>query len=177
MSVSRRTIVAGGVGSLGHLSAARPSRELNVERVHVPYKGNSLAIESMLRGDTDLLFGAVLDVLALARSGELTLLAVTLAERVPTLPNVPTMLELGHAGLTATLWYAYDVPAGTPQDVIDVLATAIAKAAAHPGLQAQFAGLGVIVRLTPGPAFARFMREELERWKKVIVENNIKAEE
>lgn len=168
---------SGGVGSLGHLSAARLSRELNVERAHVPYKGNSLAVESMLRGDTDLLFGAVLDVQALARSGELTLLAVTSAERVPTLPNIPTMLELGHAGFTATLWYGYVVPAGTPQDVIDVLAAAITKAAAQPDLLAQFARLGVIVRLTPAPAFARFMREEFERWKKVIVENSIKAEE
>ncbi len=170
------TYASGGVGSLAHLSSVRLARELKVASTHVPYRGNSYAIDSMLSGQTDLLFGAVIDVFEQVKAGNLKLLAVTSTARVASFPDVPTMTELGFKDFTPTLWYGYVVPAGTPGDIVDRLASAIAKAASQPDLQARFAALGVTVKLTPGPAFGAFMLDEFVRWKNVIVENNIKVD-
>jgi tripartite-type tricarboxylate transporter receptor subunit TctC len=170
------TYASGGVGSLAHLSSLRLAREFNVPSTHVPYRGNSFAIESLLSGQTVLLFGAVIDVFEQVKAGKLKLLAVTSADRVASFPDVPTMTELGFKDFTPTLWYGYVVPAGTPGVAVDRLASAITKAASQPDLQARYAELGVTIKLTPGPAFGTFMRDEFVRWKQVIVENNIKLD-
>jgi tripartite-type tricarboxylate transporter receptor subunit TctC len=168
---------SGGVGSLGHLSAARLVRALNIKALHVPYRGNSGAVEGLLGGQTQMFFGAVLDSIELAKAGKLKILAVTSDKRMPNLPDVPTMKELGFQDFTPTIWYGYNVPANTPQEIVDRLAAAFAKGASQPDLQARLADLGVTINLSSGPEFAKYMREELARWQKVASENNIKLEE
>jgi tripartite-type tricarboxylate transporter receptor subunit TctC len=170
------TYATGGAGSLAHLASTRLAREFKVESTAVHYRGNGPAIQSLLGGQTDLLFGAVIDVFEQVRAGGLKLLAVTSPERIASFPDVPTMTELGFQDFTPTLWYGYDVPTGTPAAIVQRLEAAIGKAVSQPDLQARFATLGVIVKVTPGPAFGQFMQAEDERWRKVIIENHIKLD-
>jgi len=112
---------------------ARLVHELNVKGTHVPYRGNSAGVESLLGGQTDFSFASVIDELELAKAGKLRILAVTSVLRMPNLPDVPTMSELGFRDFTPSIWYGYDVPTGTPQAIVDRLAMAFAKAASQPG--------------------------------------------
>jgi tripartite-type tricarboxylate transporter receptor subunit TctC len=122
------TYASGGVGTLAHLSSVRLIKELNGAGNHVPYRGNNDAIQALLGNHVQMFFPSTAEALPLATSGEIRVLGVTSEERLPTLPDVPTMRELGFAQFNPRLWYAFLVPANTPANVISRLHDALAKA-------------------------------------------------
>ncbi len=166
----------GGLGSMGHLGIARLMHELNIKATPIHYRGSAPALQSILSNTTQLWLAVLVDVAELSKSGKVKVIAVTSEQRTPILPDVPTMIEQGFKGFTPTVWYAYNVPAGTPQPIVDKLAAAFVTATAQPDLQARLLELGVTIKITPGPAMAKFMHEDFLRWKQVIVENDITAQ-
>ncbi len=166
----------GGLGSMGHLGIARLMHELNIKSTPIHYRGSAPASQSILSNTTQLWFAVLVDVAELSRSGKVKVIAVTSEQRTPILPDVPTMVEQGFKDFTPTVWYAYNVPAGTPQEIIDKLAAAFAQATAQPDPRARLLELGVTIKITPGPEMAKFMHEDFLRWKQVIVENDITAQ-
>ena len=167
---------SGGAGSLSHLTSARLANELKVSATHVPYRGLSETIQAVVGDHVQFTFVNIPDVIELAKAGNVRLLAVTSERRQPSLPDVPTMVELGYPGFVAYSWTGYVVPAGTPPDVLTRLQNAFVQAAADPALQERLAKLGVAIRSRVGSDYGQFLHEEGARWKKVIEDNKIKIE-
>ncbi|AQV99240.1 tripartite tricarboxylate transporter substrate binding protein (plasmid) [Cupriavidus necator] len=169
------TYASGGVGSLAHLSAARLIKEWGGKGNHIPYKGNSDAIQGLLGDQIQLFFPSTAEAIPLVKAGKIRLLAVTSDARLPALPDVPTMKELGYADFKPRLWYAFLAPKGTPPTAVSRLTSAFAKAAASPDVKGKFSEMGFITDVKDPSAVSILMKGEAERWGKVIAENHIQA--
>ena len=169
------TYASGGMGTLAHLSSVRLINQLNGTRNHIPYRGNSDATQALLGNQVQLFFPGSAEAVSLAKSGKVRLLGVTSDERLSILPDVPTMKELGFADFTPRLWYAFFVPAETPNDVVSRLHAAFSKAVTDPSVLERLAALGFAMEIKDGAAVSAFMKSEAARWGKVIKDNNIKS--
>ena len=169
------TYVSGGAGTMAHLAAARLIRELGGTGIHVPYRGNGEAMQALLGNHAQMLFPSTADAGALITSGKIRILAVTSDNRLTTLPNVPTMKELGYADFTPRLWYAFVAPASTPGETISRLRDAFASAAKDPSVEQRLSVLGFTSEIKDSAGLSAYIKAEADRWSKVIKENNIKS--
>jgi len=169
------TYSSGGAGTLAHLSAVRLIKEMNGTGTNIPYRGNSDAIQALLGNQVQLFFPSTAEALPLAKSGKILLLAVTSEQRLPALPDVPTMKELGFADFNPRLWYAFLAPANTPANAIKALQDAFAKAVMDPSVRERLTAMGFATEIKDPAAVSAFMKSEAARWGKVIKDNNIKA--
>lgn len=167
---------SGGIGSLGHLVPARLARELKIAATHVPFRGVAPAIQEVVANRVQFMFVSGLEGMQIAKSGGIRLLAVTAEQRLPTLPDVPTIAELGFADFTPSVWYGFVVPAKTSAVLVDRLHKAFAKAANDRDVQKRLGELGLTVKIRSGVDFGRYMGEESIRWRRVVDENKIKME-
>jgi tripartite-type tricarboxylate transporter receptor subunit TctC len=167
---------SGGAGSISHLAAADLVQKLKISATHVPYRGFTPAVEALLGNDVHFICVTVSDVIELAKSGDVRLLAVTSEQRMSSLPDVPTMAELHFADFYPSSWNGYVAPANTPSDAIDRLYKAYGKAGSDPSVQDLLAKRGVMVKIRNGAEFGKFMSDESARWRHVIEENHIKME-
>lgn len=157
-----------GVGTTVHLSGELFSRRAGIQGVHVPFRGGSEALTSLLRGDIAFAVDNVPTALPSIRSGVLRPLAVTSAERWPDLPDVPTMAEAGVPDLVATSWGAVCVPTGTDAAIVARLSAAMRELAADPAAQQKFRPTGNrLLGTTPDEAAARAARER-PMWRDVV---------
>jgi tripartite-type tricarboxylate transporter receptor subunit TctC len=167
---------SGGTGSISHLTAARVVQSMKAKATHVPYRGLSNAVQAVVGDQVQFTVVNIPDVLELTRSGALRLLAVTSEQRLPYLPNVPTLAELRFPDAHVVSWSAYVAPVNTPPEVIARLHGAYTKAASDPAVHERLAKIGVTVRTMSGSDLGRFLEEEAVRWRRVIEENDIKLE-
>jgi tripartite-type tricarboxylate transporter receptor subunit TctC len=167
---------SGGNGSLGHLSGALLVQELKIKATHVPYRGNSPAMQDLMTNRVQLFFPTIIEGLAAAKTGDVRLLAVTSEQRLASAPDLPTMKELGLGHIDPRTWYGYLVPAKTPPAIVDRLHDAISKAVTRPDVQERLKAFSFQTVITTGPQFRDFMRAESGRWKKVIQDNGIKSD-
>jgi tripartite-type tricarboxylate transporter receptor subunit TctC len=172
-STEGTTYGSGGTGSLAHLSAVRLIKDLKGTGNHIPYRGNNDAIQGLLGNHVQMFFPSTAEALPLVQSGRIRLLGVTSEERLPKLPDVPTMKELGFAEFNPRLWYAFLVPANTPANIVSRLHDAFARAIMDPSVQGRLTALGFTIEIKDPAAVSAFMNEEAARWGKVIKENNI----
>jgi tripartite-type tricarboxylate transporter receptor subunit TctC len=169
------TYASGGAGTLAHLSSVRLIKELNGTGTHIPYRGNPDAIQGLLGNQVQLFFPSTAEALPLAKSGKIRLLGVTSEERLPTLPDVPTMKELGFAQFNPRLWFAFLAPASTPPNIVSGLHDAFAKAAMDPSIRDRLTALGFAMEVKDPAAVSAFMKSEAGRWGKVVKDNNIQS--
>lgn len=158
---------SGGNGSSTHLCGELFNQVTGLELTHVPYKGSAPAVQDLIGGQTHLLIDAGTVLLPLIKGGKLKALAVTGAHRDPALPEVPTAVELG-IDLLATGFQGLVGPAGMSKDVVDRLSGELSKVLAGAEVKARFAAAGADVRYLGPEAFSGFVREESERWAKLI---------
>jgi tripartite-type tricarboxylate transporter receptor subunit TctC len=167
---------SGGIGSLGHLAPARFLRDLKITGTHVPYRGVSPAMQDVAAGRVHFMFVSSLEGMQMVDSGLVRVLGVTSEQRLPKIPDTPTMAQLGFADFTPAVWYGFVVPSKTPQDVIDRLAGAFTKVANTPDVRERLGAQGLTMKLRSAPEFGKYMQEESARWSRVVKENNIKME-
>ena len=166
-----------GVGSAPHFGAAHFSQVAGVEMVHVPFKGGSPAITSVVAGDTQLSFATPPSVLGMVKGNRLKALAVTSRERSPLMPDIPGMAEAGLPDYAMAFWYGLFVPAGTPPEVIRKLYTATIEAAQKPEFKAALAREGTEVALSASTEeFAAFLAEDAKFWAKLAKDSGAKAD-
>ena len=165
-----------GIGTTSHTTAELFQSLTGTKLTHVPYKGTAPAINDLLAGNVDLMFNELATSLELHKSGRARILAVTVKDRVPSLPDIPTLEELGIHGCISDTWHALTAPPKTPPEIVDKLNAAANTALHDPGLVERFAALSI----GPGggtPAEARaFVKEETQRWGDVIRKANIQPE-
>jgi tripartite-type tricarboxylate transporter receptor subunit TctC len=166
----------GGNGTAMHLSAALFSQMADVKFVEIPYKGSGPAALDVLANNVPL---AVVDLPAALqhiKAGKLVAYAVTSPQRVPQLPDVPTVSEGGLTGYDSTGWFGFVAPAGTPDAIVQKLNAEITGALADEQIKASMRNLGVEPAPSKPEAFEAYIRSEHAKWAKVIRQANIKIE-
>ena len=166
-----------GVGSAPHFGAAYFSQLTGVQMVHVPFKGGSPAVVSVVSGDTQLSFATPPSVMGMVKGGRLKALAVTKRERSALMPDIPGMAEAGVPDYAIAFWYGVFVPAGTPPDIVKKLYEATISAAQKPEVVAALAREGTEVETSRSPEdFAAFLAEDAKFWIKLAKESGATAD-
>jgi len=157
-----------GPGTTPHLSGVLFAARTGVNAVHVPFRGAAQTIPAMLSGDVTFAVDNLASYISQIESGAMRALAVTSAQRWPTLPDVPTMAEAGVKDFIVTSWGAYVMAAGTPQAIVDKLSATHKEIAADEALQKRFlAAGGRLLHSTPAEAKA-FAAKETKMWQEVV---------
>jgi tripartite-type tricarboxylate transporter receptor subunit TctC len=166
---------SGGNGSPAHVIGEYFKLMTGTDLTHVPYRGAAPAVSDLLGGQIQVAFTELATSLGHVKSGNLRALAVTTAARTEALPDVPTLSEF-IPGFEASQWVGLVAPKDTPSAIIDKLNGEINAGLADPRIKARFADLGGMV-LPGSPAdFGKLIRDETEKWAKVIRAANIKVE-
>jgi tripartite-type tricarboxylate transporter receptor subunit TctC len=134
---------SGGKGIQSHISGEMFKSMTGVNMVHVPYKGTVQAVADLVAGQVQLVFADMVPAMPHIKSGRLRPLAVTIAERSPALPEVPTMIEAGVAGYSATLWWAVALPKGPEPALVQRLNGELKRVISLPDVQERYASLGM----------------------------------
>jgi len=166
-----------GNGSAPHLAAVLFQRLAAVEIVHVPYKGGAPAVQSVLAGDTQLVFATPPSVLPLVQAGRLRALAVTSRNRTPLVPGVPGMAEAGLPDYEISFWYGFFVPAGTPPEVLRKLFAATEQVLKLPETAKGLAREGTETSGSASPEdFAAFLAQDAKLWARLVKDSGAKAD-
>ncbi len=165
---------SGGVGS-GSQLGSELFRTLNkLQMVHVPYKGAALALNAMLGGEVDMVTSTVPATIPLVNAGRIRALAVMAPRRAAALPKVPTTAEAGMPEVVMITWYALFVPAATRREVLERLNAEVVKVMNAPDTRATLAKVELDAATGTPAETAKFVREEMVRWAKVIKDAGIK---
>nr|WP_232539858.1 tripartite tricarboxylate transporter substrate binding protein [Azohydromonas aeria] len=170
------TIGNAGTGGAHHLSAELMEEAAGLELLGVPYKGGGPAATALLSGEIDMMFEQTYAALPSIQAGKTRALAVTSDKRLPSLPDVPTMAELGYPQVTVSNWLGVIAPKGTPKPVVAKLNAAFNQALADPALREKIAGPGNVVGGGSPEEFGAFIEAEGKRWSALIKAKNIRME-
>lgn len=166
-----------GNGSAPHLGAALFSLLTNTQMTHVPYRGGSFAITSVMAGETQLTFGTSPSVLPQASAGKLRALAVSTRERSVLVPDLPGMREAGLPEYNIEFWYGMFVPVGTPPAVVKTVYDAVRTAMQQPSVKAALEREGTEVSLSSSPEqFSSFLTEDSKFWVNLVKTANVKVD-
>ena len=160
-----------GNGSGAHLFTAMFGSMAGVKLMHVPYRGASFAMTSVLAGETIFMFDNIVTTLPLARAGKLRALAVTTLKHSRVADNIPTLAESGVPGYDANAWFGVFAPAGTPAAVINRLHAEISRIVKIPEMRDRFLALGAEPVGNSPEQFAAFFRAEVAKWGTVVRES------
>jgi len=165
-----------GIGTSPHLSGVLFANRTGLDAVHVPFRGAAQTIPAMLAGDVNFALDNLTSYISTIESGKMRALAITSAQRWPTMPDVPTMAEAGLQDFVVTSWAAFVVPAGTPRPIVDKLAGAMKQLAADAEIKKRFLVAGArILSSTPEEAIA-FAAKERTMWKDVVALSGLKPQ-
>jgi len=162
-----------GAGSFGHLTTEQLKNIGKFEMQHVPYRGSAPAVTDLIGGQVPAMFSDLVAVMPHIRSGTLRAIAVGSGKRVSLLPDVKTVAEQGFPGFDATSWGGLLAPAGTPKDVVDRMSAELKAALADKDVQDKLEGVGSFAAYRTGEQTGVRMRQDFERWGKVIRDNKI----
>jgi tripartite-type tricarboxylate transporter receptor subunit TctC len=164
----RLTYAAVGVGGITHLAMTLFARRADIEMTPVMYKGGTPAVSDVMAGHVKAHFGIAANVVPHAAAGMLRPLAVSSAQRIPEMPDVPTMIESGFPGFQMLSWTGLMAPAGTPREIIDRIATEISRALRDPGVAARLSTAGVgLVGGNPDD-FATTIARDIPLWGEAV---------
>ncbi len=165
-----------GNGSSLHLIGELLKREAKIDMLHVPYKGTTQALQDLVGGQVQVMFGAVPTLLPAIKAGQVRALAVTTARRAEALPDLPTLAEAGVKDIDVPSWYGVMMPASTPLPVLANVQAALAAAVAQPALRDKLLAQGLTPVASKPDAFAAQIKRETAVWAGVIKEAGIKAD-
>ena len=174
-SGKKLTYASQGNGTSAHLAGEMFANLTKLDFLHIPYRGAGPAMVDVLGGQIDMFFGTAAAVGNLVDQGKLRALAVTTPEPSPAFKGVPTVAA-SVPGYAVESWYGFFVRAGTPAPVIAKLNAAVKKAAQNPEFVKKVEQEGLIVTASEPAEFDRYVKAEEARWRKIVKENNIKAD-
>ena len=157
-----------GNGTSMHLTGEMFNLAAGTKLVHVPYKGSAGAVNDLIGGQVQSMFGDFLVVLPQVKAGRIKALAVTSARRHQLLPDVPTVSESGYPGFEALSWQGLFAPAGTPPDIVAKLNVETVRALASDDFRDAFAKQGFLVGGSTPAEFRAFIESEIPKWARII---------
>jgi len=170
---SKLNYASQGPGTTSHLTAELFNKLTGAKLQHVPYKGTGPALNDLVAGHVDLIFMQFEAAVKLHEGGKARILAVTTEKRIASLPDVPTMIELGLKDFVSDTWNAIAAPPKTPAPIIAKLNAAVNGALKMPEVQDQYRKLGLQIGGGTPQDMAKIMKGDTERWGAVIKEANI----
>ncbi|HSV83484.1 MAG TPA: tripartite tricarboxylate transporter substrate binding protein [Ramlibacter sp.] len=170
------TFASPGNGTTNHLVGVLLESMTKIDMTHVPYRGAAPAVNDVVSGQVNFLSGDLATLVPMVQAGKLRPLAVTGAQRVALLPNVPTVAESGLPGFDATGWFGIFAPKGTPPAVVDKLSAEVLQALKDPRVAQRLHDLGGTVMPLNSEQLKRLVATESARWRKVITDNKVTAD-
>ncbi len=168
------SIAQAGNGTVGHLAGELLVRSAGIQALQVPYKGAGPAMTDLLGGQVALYFGSSVSVMPQVSAGKVRALAVTSAQRLPALANVPTVAEQGYPGFEATTWLGLLGPAGMPAEAVARINAEVVKIAARQDVRDKLVAEGNLVGTGTPAQFGEHIRAEHAKWGALIREAQIK---
>lgn len=165
-----------GVGTVGHMVAELFKSATGTNIVHIPYKGNGPAVNDLLGGQVQIIFGAPGAYLAFVEAKRLKAIAVTGQKRLSELPDTPTFAESGFPKVEASGWYGVLAPAGTPRVVVDALNRQIVRIMNLPDVKERLMAHGYTPTASTPEEFAELIKSDLVKWRDVVKASGAKAE-
>ena len=156
------------IGTPPHMSGEMFKHITDTNIVFVPYKSAAQATTDVLAGQMNMTFEGTTAIVPFIKSGQLRALAVTSPERIPKIPDIPTMDELGYPGMPPDSWQGIVAPAGTPADIVAKINAAVNRGLATPELKDKIIGLGGEPRPKSVEEFAAYIADQYQRWGEVI---------
>jgi tripartite-type tricarboxylate transporter receptor subunit TctC len=157
-----------GNGTTIHLAGEIFKTAANIKMRHIPYKGSNAALMDVLAGNVDLLMSSLPSAIAQIKSGKLRPLAVTSAKRSTSLPDVPTVAELGYKDFDVSTWYGIFMPAATPKDIVATVNAEVNKLLATPDMQAQIHAQGAELQNMTPDQFGTLLKTDYAKWKSIV---------
>ena len=169
-----------GIGSPHHLAMELFKDRTNTFVVHVPYRGTAMAVQDVIGGQVPMMVLDTAAGLPQIKAGKVKALAVMSPKRIASLPDVPTLDEIGRAyglqGFDVSAWQALYVPKGTPPDIVARLGTEMTKAINTPDVRGRLEDFGLEVTPSDGPTLGAFVKKETAFWHALIKDRKLSAE-
>ena len=163
-------------GSTPHLAGELFKTLTKTDMVHVPYRGTGPAITAILSGEVSTMFMPALTALPLIQSGRVRALGVTSLERLPALPDLPTVSESGLKGYHSSQWYGMLAPAGTPPEILNLLNGHATKIMHSAEMKERMKNSGSVAVGSTREIFSKFLQTEFTKWAKVIKDSGAKVD-
>lgn len=157
-----------GNGTTIHLAGEIFNSAANIKLRHVPYKGSNPAMMDVLAGNVDLMVSSLPSAIAQIKSGKLRPLAVTSARRSTSLPDVPTVAELGYKDFDVSTWYGLFMPAATPKEIVATVNAEVNKLLATDGMKAAIHAQGAEVQNMSSEQFSTLLKTDYQKWKGIV---------
>ncbi|WP_207540392.1 tripartite tricarboxylate transporter substrate binding protein [Sabulicella rubraurantiaca] len=157
-----------GVGTGTHLAGEMFKLQTGADLVHVPYRGGGAVVADLIAGRVALTFATLPSVIEFVQNGQLRALAVTTAERWPSLPDVPTMQQIGFPDFEISTWIGLLAPAGTPSRAVNQLHREVVRIIQLPEVRDRFATLGMVTVGDTPEQFASFINSELRMYERLV---------
>ena len=170
------TFASAGNGSPQHLAIEMFKRQAQVDVVHVPYKGSGPALADLLGGQVNAMIDTVPAAQSQIKAGKLRALATTTKERVPSIPEVPTVVEAGLPEMQVSSMFALSAPAGTPAAVVQKINAALKVILSKQDVKDSMLAQGTIATYGTPDESTKIINAEYAKWAKLIKDSNIKAE-
>ena len=164
------------IGSAPHLAGIAVEKATHAKWQYIPYKGGSQAIGDTVAGQTQVLMNGMLATLPFVQSGKLKVIGVSKSTRVPLLPDVPTIAEQGVPGFESGTWQGLLVPASTPNDLVQRLATELTRIIRSPEIRSRLTAQGAEVYTMTPAEFTTFFEREQKRWAEVVASGGVKID-
>jgi tripartite-type tricarboxylate transporter receptor subunit TctC len=166
-----------GNGSAPHLAAVTFEMAAGVRFSSIQFKGGGAAAQSLIAGDTQVMFATPPTVMQFIRAGRIRALAISARKASPAVPGIPGADEAGLPGYESTFWFGLQAPAGTPEPVIRRLHAAASQALARSDVRARIASQGMDPTPSPSPAaFAEQIRDESPMWARIVKTSGARAD-
>lgn len=163
-----------GIGTTPHLGGELLQSASGIQLTHVPYRGTAPAVTDIIAGHVDMMFMQLESALRLKSDNTGKILAVTSAQRLPELPDVPTLIELGYDGFVSDTWNAVTAPPATPKEIIETINIAINDVIHQEEVVKRFTNLGMHPVGGATQDMDNYLNEERQRWGKIVTDANIK---
>ena len=164
-----------GTGGIAHLSGELFDMMAATKMTHVPYRGTGPALNDLLGGQIQLIFGSAPSTIPLVRGNRLRAIAVTTSKRSTAVPDIPTVAEAGVPGYEVVLWYGVLGPKGLPKDIVARWNAEIRKATKRPDMKERLASEGFDIADSPPEVFQAVVKRDVAKWIKVVKEAKVKA--
>lgn len=165
-----------GNGTPYHMAGELFKSMAGIYLVHIPYRGSSGARTDIIGGQVDMMFDAVTTMAEQARAGKVRAIATSGRQRSAVLPDVPTLAEAGLPGYEATIWLGLMAPKGTPPAIVQQLNDAVSKIVSQPDVNQLWTKQGAVAMKMNPQEFDKYMREDIEKWARVIKSAGIKVD-
>jgi tripartite-type tricarboxylate transporter receptor subunit TctC len=173
----RINFASAGPGTAQHMTGELFKLRAGIDLVHIPYKGSGPGITDLVGGQVPIMFDSVTSALPHIRSGRAKAIAVTTAQRIAQLPDVPTVAESGYPGFEGVGWSGIVLPAATPREIVERVSADIQKLLNDPQLRERMLDRGGIPDPRTPQAYAEFLRSEIEKWAQVAKAANVRLDQ